>query len=141
MSEFDRTINIVTEICHHLKRVMELNEISENEFNIIKPIGSSRPRMYGLPNIHNAGCPLRPFLSMSGSPQYSFSRWLCSLLQPVVYLYGTRCVRDWFHLLDELRDASVPHKDFLCSFDVVSVFTNVPLVETINMCCDILYHR
>ena len=140
VTEYDRTIKIETEICHHLKRVMELNEISENEFNILKPIGSSRPRMYGLPKIHKAGCPLRPILSMSGSPQYSVSRWLCSLLQPVVSLYGTRCVRDSFHFLDELNDASVPPNGFLCSFDVVSLFTNVPLVETIDICCDVLYH-
>ena len=32
MSEFDRSIKIETETCHHLKRVIELNEISDNEF-------------------------------------------------------------------------------------------------------------
>ena len=141
MSEFDRIIKIGAEICHHLKRVLEVNEISENKFNILKRIGSSRPRMYGLPKIHKAGCPLRPILSMSGSPQYSLSRWLCSLLQPVVSLYGTHCVRDSFHYMDELKDASVPPNDFLCSCSVVSLCTNVPLVETINICCDVLYHR
>ena len=130
VTEFDGTIKIETEICHHLhlKRVIELNEISENEFNILKPIGSSRPIIYGLLKIHKAGCPLRPILSMSGSLQYSASRWLCSLLKPVVSLYGTRCVRDSFHLLDELKDAFVPPNGFLCSFDVVSLLTNVPLV-------------
>jgi len=29
---------------------------------------------------------------------------------------------------------------YLCSFDVVSLFTNVPLVETIDICCKALYH-
>ena len=65
VSEFDRIVKIETETCHHLKRVMELNEILENEFNILKPFGSSRPRMYGLPKIHKAGCPLRPIMPMS----------------------------------------------------------------------------
>ena len=28
----------------------------------------------------------------------------------------------------------------LCLFGVVSLFTNVPLIETIDICCDALYH-
>ena len=76
--------------------------------------------MYGFPKIHKAGCPLRPILSMSGSP---------------------RSVRDSFHFLDELLDASVPPNGFLYSFDVVKLCTNVPLVETINICGDVLHHR
>ena len=48
--------------------------------------GSSRPRMYGLPKNHKSSCPLRPILSMSSSPQYAVSRWLCSLLKPVLSL-------------------------------------------------------
>ena len=59
----------------------------------------------------------------------------------MVSLYGTRCVRDSFHFLDELKDASVPPNGFLCPFDVVTLFTYVPLVETIDICCDVLYHR
>ena len=29
----------------------------------------------------------------------------------------------------------------MCSFDVVSLFTNVPLEETINICLDVLYRN
>ena len=93
VTERDRTIKIETEVCHHLKRVMELNEISENEFNILKPIGSSRPRMDGLPKIHKAGCPLRPILSMPGSPQYSVSLVMLFVTTCGVSLWYTLCPR------------------------------------------------
>ena len=32
-----------------------------------------------------------------------------------------------------------PKETFLCSFDIRSLFTNVPLAETIQICADALY--
>ena len=86
VSQFDRTIKIETELQQYLKGLLERDEISESNFRFLKPVGSSRPRMYGLPKIHKSSCPLRPILSMSGSPQYAVPRWLCSILQPVLCL-------------------------------------------------------
>ena len=102
-------------------------------FRFLKPVGSSRPRMYGLPKIHKSSCPLHPIFSMSGFPQYAVSRWLCSLLQPVLSLYSTYCVRDTFEFVSQLRDLSVLSNGSMCSLDVVSLFTNVPLLETIDI--------
>ena len=140
VSQFDRTIKIETELQQYLKGLLERDEISESNFRFLKPVGSSRPRMYGLPKIHKSSCPLRPILSMSGSPQYAVSRWLCSILQPVLSLYSTYCVCDTFEFVSQLRDLSVPSNGSICSFDVVSLFTNVPLLETIDICCNALYH-
>ena len=44
-------------------------QISEEVFKRIRPVGSSRPQMYGLPKVHKPSMPLRPILSMLGSPQ------------------------------------------------------------------------
>ena len=125
VSQFDRTIKIETELQQYLKGLLEQDEIPESNFRFLKPVGSSRPRMYGLPKIHKSSCPLRPILSMSGSPQYAVSRWLCSILQPVLSLYSTYCVRDTLEFVNQLRDLSVPSNGSMCSFDVVSLFTNV----------------
>ena len=32
-----------------------------------------------------------------------------------------------------------PDESFLCSFDISSLFTNIPLNETIQICADTLY--
>ena len=43
----------------------------------VRPSGSVRPRMYGLPKIHKAEpIPLRPILSLAGSAQHELARWL-----------------------------------------------------------------
>ena len=140
VSLFDRTLKIETELQHYLKGLLESDEISESNLRFLKPVGSSRPRMYGLPKIHKPSCPLRLILSMSGSPQYAIHRWLCSLLQPVLSLYSTYCVSDTFEFVSELKDMSVPSSGYMCSFDV-SLFTNVPLLETIDICSKALYQN
>ena len=97
--------------------------------------------MYGLPKIHKPGVPLRPILSMTGSPQYEVSKWLCKVLQPVCKRYNTHCVKDSFEFINLLRNDKLPSDGHMCSFNIVSLFTNVPLEETIQICAEALYQN
>ena len=108
---------------------------------VFYPLGSVRPRMYGLPKIHKPDVPLRPILSMRGSAQYDLSKWLCELLKPVEKYYGGRCVKDSFKFSEAVRSARLPTDGYMCSFDVVSLFTNVPLEEVIDICADALFRN
>ena len=85
--------------------------------------------------------PLRPIISMSGSAAYDISRWLARLLDPVVELFSSRCVKGSFEFVDKLKNADVPSNRIMCSYDVVSLFTNVPLDPTIEICRQTLFHH
>ena len=76
---------------------------------------------------------------MSGAPQHAASQWLCKVLQPVIDKYSSHCVKASFTCCDELKSSQLPVDGFMCSFDVVSLFTNVPLVEVIDICANVLY--
>ena len=89
--------------------------------------------------MHKAGVQLTPILSMTGSPQYDTSKWLCKLLAPVRKKYNKRCIKDSFAFIDLLKKKNIGSSGFMCSFDVVSIFTKVPLEETIKICADALY--
>ena len=78
---------------------------------------------------------------MCGSAQYDASKWLCEILKPVREYYGKRCVKDSFTFSDKIRAKKLPLSGYMCSFDVVSLFTNVPLEEVINICADALYRN
>ena len=98
--------------------------------------------MYGLPKIHKPDVPLRPILSMVNAPQHAMAGWLTEVLRPVLEKYSERTIRDSFHFCGNLDDFMVrqaPSGTFMCSFDVVSLFTNIPLAETIQICLDTLY--
>ena len=78
---------------------------------------------------------------MRGSAQYDLSKWLCELLKPVEKYYGGRCVKDRFKFSEAVRSARLPTDGYMCSFDVVSLFTNVPLEEMIDICADALFRN
>ena len=96
--------------------------------------------MYGLPKIYKPGIPLCPFLSMCHSVQHSLAKWLVEVLNPVLELYSGFCVKDSFTFSSVTRRLPVCNDfQFLVSFDIVSLFTNIPLDETVSICADFLY--
>ena len=60
------------------------NIIEQAIYNDIRPSGSQRPKMYGLPKTHKTDIPLRPILSMFGSSQHELAKFLAVTLQPVL---------------------------------------------------------
>ena len=94
------------------KRFLELFKsklISKEIYEFIRPVGSQRPRMYGLPKIHKSGIPLRPTLSMCHSTQHSLAKWLVDVLNPVLEFYSVCCVKDIFlHYSSTARLYGVP---------------------------------
>ena len=137
----DKTPKVEATLNEFLAELRDAKQITDELFQSVRSTGAIRPRMYGLPKIHKEGNPLRPILSMTGSPQYNLSKWLCHFLEPVVSLYNSRCVKDSFEFIDRLKETQICKTGHMCSFDVVSLFTNVPLEETINICADAIYRN
>ena len=62
------------------------------------------------------------------------AKWLCQLLTPVKNKLCKHNVKDSFEFVERIRELDLTHKKML-SFDVSSLFTNVPLYETIEFLC------
>ena len=138
-SEFDNTAKIESHIQRRLLELKKEGLLPSKIYSRIRPTGSQRPRMYGLPKIHKQDVPLRPILSMTGSAQHQLAQWLTSVIDPVLSLYSTYCISDSFTFADKVKTFNFPPSVFLCSYDVCSLFTNVPLAETIEICANALY--
>ena len=96
--------------------------------------------MYGLPKTLKAIVPLRPTLSMIGSSQHKIAKWLCTILQPVLDCYSARCIKDSFTFAKTIQELTTDSdQNFLCSFDISSLFTNISLRKIIQICADSLY--
>ena len=93
----------------------------------LKSSGSKPGILYGLPKVHKRDIPMRPILSTVGTHNYKLSRWLCSKL--VDCCKSDFSVLDSFHFAKEIADVK---NDNYCmaSFDISSLFTNVPIEET-----------
>ena len=138
----DKTILRERALQAFLLRYRKAGFISQEVYDRIRPVGCSRPRMYGLPKTHKPLVPLRPILSMTNAPQHELAKWLAEVLHPVVMKYSEHTVKNIFEFCANI-DACVDEYDitgmYMCSFDVTSLFTNIPLRATLQICLDALY--
>ena len=137
----DNTAKIESRIQRLLLRLKKDNRISQNVYDAIRPTGSQRPRMCGFPKTHKKDVPLRPILSMTRSAQHHLAKLLTSILNPVLQQFSVNCVPDSFTFVKEVNNFTFsPSSVFLCSFDISSLFTNLPLAETIQICAETFYN-
>ena len=101
------------------------------------PSGSSPGKLYGMCKVHKENYPMRPVVSMIGTPQYGLAKVLDNWIKP--YIPNKYALQSTDEFLQNLKDFTPSHGDYCVSFDVTSLFTNVPLEETINLIADALF--
>ena len=137
VSTNNNTAKIETKIQRRLLQLSNGGVMHESVYNQIRPTGSLRPRLYGLPKVHKKEVPLRPIFSMVGSSQHALAKYLAVVIDLVFQLYSSNCVKDSFTFAKEMQDLQMHSKEtFLCLLDIRSLFT---LAETIQICADALY--
>ncbi|CAF2071453.1 unnamed protein product [Rotaria magnacalcarata] len=101
---------------------------------------SSLSVFYGLPKIHKTGYPIRPIISTIGSFQYELSKYLAKAIKdssPQADSY----IKDSFELVKKIK-STILNKEksyIICSFDVESLYTNVPVEEAINVTLEFIF--
>ena len=118
-----------------LTRLKDEKKITVAQYNYLYPTSEAAPRLYCTPKIHKEGTPLRPIVDYTGSISYNLSKSLSELLSPLVG-------KTEHHVLNskeftkEMRDVKLEKDEVLNSHDVVSLFTNVPIPETMDIIRD-----
>ena len=100
----------------------------------LRPKGSRLAHLYGLPMTHKERLAMRPILSATQTYNYALAKWLEDKLKPLSYNQYT--VSDTFQFVDEIQGLKINNGELLVSYDVTSLFTNVPLDETIQILAD-----
>ena len=70
-----------------------------------------------------------------GTPTYKLAKFLVPILEPLTTNDYT--IKDSFTFAEELQ--SFDSKLVMVSFDIESLFTNIPLQETIDLCAENLF--
>jgi len=98
----------------------------------LKPTNLLRSRLYGLPKIYKPDNPLRPIVSATNFPTYDLSRFLAKELKPLIRQSGIHIINstDFTQKIQKIRLHSA---DILVSFDVESLFTQIPIKDTLDI--------
>ncbi|XP_062714231.1 uncharacterized protein LOC134291004 [Aedes albopictus] len=120
----DPTGSIESKNNQFVKRLMDLKLIDAQQAYRLKSNTAICPRIYGLPKAHKPELPLRPVVPNITSPTYQLSKYVSNIIQA-----ATNCeynIRDSFTFAAEIKHLKVPEDHVIVSFDVISLFTNVP---------------
>ena len=139
--ELNYVLNLEKKIINVLKDLNKKEEITEVDYNHLYPCGSRPGILYGMAKVHKPvtdRCPsFRPILSAINTPSYKLAKFLVPLLTPLTSNDYT--IKDSFSFAEEVSSFDCAH--YMTSFDIESLFTNIPLEETINICVNKLFEN
>ena len=126
-----------------LCKLKQKNFFNETDYDKLYPSGSAPTRIYGTPIMHkfspsNSFPKLTPIVSSIGTFNYNLARFLCDLLSPLVP--NDYSCKDTFSFVSQIKNANLSKK-FLVSYDVTSLFTNIPLQETIDIAINLIFNH
>ena len=97
---------------------------NENSYDKLYPSGSAPACVYGTPKTHKVN--------------YDLSRFLCDILSPVVPDDYSRKYN--FSFISQIKNVNRSRK-FLVSYSETSLFTNIPLQETIDIAINLIFNH
>ena len=103
----------------------------------LTPSGSSPGKMYDLVRVHKDNNPVRPVVSIIGTPGYQLAKFLDVIIKP--YIPQTYTLQSNKQFLDRINNFQFDTNQKLVSFDVSSLFTNVPLEEIMQLITKRIY--
>jgi hypothetical protein len=124
--------NPIKKIIRQVKKSINSSNLDERTKKRLTPNNEITPRIYGLPKIHKEDIPLRPIVNTIGSPTYELAKHVAKILNPLVG-HTDSFIKDSNEFINIIKNEKVRPQDTLISFDVVSLFTKIPLDEAIQI--------
>ena len=136
--KFDQEINYLLGeeqvLRSFLKVLHDKNVIDNKVLKFLTPSGGQAGVLYGLCKVHKdkdgESPPFRPILSAINTPTYNLAKFLVPLLSELTT--NSYVLKDSFAFATDI--GSQNSDLFMTSFDIDSLFTNLLLQETINLC-------
>ena len=137
-SKFKRISRDPTEkLRRRINAIIDANNAQVGSEKLNKIIGEYRPGyIYGTVKLHKKDFPLRPIVSQIPTPTYSISKKLNNIISK--YLpskYSVHSTDEFISIIHSLQ----PKGMTLSSLDADSLFTNVPIDETIDIVIQAAY--
>ena len=121
-------------------------DLTDQEYKRLYPSGSAPGKFYGTAKLHKISINddvdkllIRPIISNIGTPTYQLAKYLAKHLSPLANSeYTVTSTKDF---IEKIKNVKVPNGHQLISFDVKSLFNNVPSQKTIDITLKRIYEN
>lgn len=124
-TEFVKALNNAINHCTHL--------FSNATRHSLKPINAEAPQFTGLPKIHKPNIPIRPLVNFTTAPSYKVSKKLAQIIKSSINLKNNHSTKNCIEFIDKLKDIQIKPNFRIASFDIVDLYTNIPVQDTITI--------
>ena len=130
--QVDPTYKMLKKVNNELKKLFESGEINKTMYDKMRTTFSNAPQLYELPKIHKPDVPLRPIVSTIGSATYYLAKELTKTISPLAGK-SFSFVQDSSDFVQKIKNIRLEEDTVLVSFDVVQLFTKVPIEESLEV--------
>jgi hypothetical protein len=135
------TLKIEDKLNNFFRKIKALKVISDETYKHLFVSGSGPGILYGLPKIHKpsfgVNFPFRPIFAAYNTPSFNLATFLVPILTPfTTNEYTVECS---YKFVDRVQSIDSANNYFMASFDIESLFTNIPLGETIEICLNFIF--
>lgn len=127
----DPTKALETTINNKLLNLKKQKRLDKSLYTHLKASNSSCPVFYGLPKIHKPEIPIRPICDYRKSPVYKLGFYLNKIFKSMTQK-SNFSLHNTYQFASEIKNYQIPDGYTMTSFDVVSLFTKVPLEDTLE---------
>ena len=119
-------------------KVLQDNEFIDNKLDYyLKSTDSPAPRFYDQAKIHKPGDPICPVVSYSDSPLYNLNKYIANILKAKDEIKDeSNNIKNSTTFSNYIRNVAIEDDEIIISFDVTSLYTNIPIIDTLNIIKD-----
>nr|VZI01080.1 unnamed protein product [Spirometra erinaceieuropaei] len=129
-------LRVLTRVINAMLLALEKSgAITPTDRRMARPQDTVLARFYGLPKVHKDGAPLRPIVSLKGTPTYGLAKWMFRRVNFLTAESDTT-VSSSAQFLEKLKGESLHPNKVVVSFDVTSLFNSIPqclAIKTIEL--------
>ncbi|MES9973314.1 MAG: reverse transcriptase domain-containing protein, partial [Candidatus Thiodiazotropha sp.] len=112
-------------------------KLGKAKWYALYPKAITMPRLYGQPKVHKPGIPIRPIVDGIDSPTHELARHLAQVLKPLTGKTQSY-IKNGHSFVEKIKQVTIEPEDTMISFDIVSLYTNVPKNRAIERLTELL---
>ena len=109
-----------------LQKLKRERKLDERTYKTLHSTDAIPPAIRGSVKHHKPNNPLRPIITCRDTALYNTSRYLSDILSPLQNDNGF-CVNNSTEFTEELHGTKIDEDEMMVSFDVISLFTAIPV--------------